>query len=36
MLINPAVICIKLWTGVDADPPVMRRTLEEMFETSAG
>ncbi len=27
---------IKLWTGVDADPPVMRRTLEELFETSAG
>jgi len=36
MLIKQGLICVKLWTGVDADPPVMRRTLEELFETSAG
>lgn len=36
MLVNQAVLCIKLCTRVDADPPVMWRTLEELFETSAG
>jgi len=31
MLINQGIICVKHWTGVDADPAVMRRTLEELF-----
>jgi shikimate dehydrogenase len=31
MLINQAVISIRHWTGVDADPVVMRRKLEELF-----
>jgi shikimate dehydrogenase len=31
MLVNQAVIAIRLWTGVDPDPVVMRRTLEELF-----
>jgi shikimate dehydrogenase len=31
MLVNQAVIGIREWTGVDADPLVMRRTLEELF-----
>jgi shikimate dehydrogenase len=31
MLINQGVIGIRHWTGVDADPAVMRRTLEELF-----
>jgi shikimate dehydrogenase len=31
MLINQGVIGIKYWTGVDADPAVMRRKLEELF-----
>ncbi len=31
MLVNQAVIGIRLWTGVDPDPAVMRRTLEELF-----
>jgi shikimate dehydrogenase len=31
MLINQAVIGITLWTGVEADPSVMRRKLEELF-----
>jgi len=31
MLINQGVIGIKYWTGVDADPEVMRKTLEEIF-----
>ena len=31
MLVNQGVIGFKLWTGVDADPAVMRRTLEEIF-----
>ena len=33
MLINQGVIGIKYWTGIDADPGVMRRTLEEIFGT---
>jgi shikimate dehydrogenase len=31
MLVNQAVIGIRHWTGVDPDPNVMRRTLEELF-----
>jgi shikimate dehydrogenase len=31
MLINQGVISIKYWTGVDADPAVMRATVEEIF-----
>jgi shikimate dehydrogenase len=33
MLINQGVIGIKHWTGIDADPAVMRRTLEGLFGT---
>jgi shikimate dehydrogenase len=33
MLVNQGVISVKLWTGVDADPAVMRSTLEELFGT---
>lgn len=31
MLVNQGVIGIKYWTGLDADPTVMRRRLEEIF-----
>jgi shikimate dehydrogenase len=31
MLVNQGVIGFKYWTGVDADPAVMRRALEEVF-----
>jgi shikimate dehydrogenase len=31
MLVNQGVIGFKLWTGVDPDPAVMRRALEEVF-----
>jgi shikimate dehydrogenase len=31
MLVNQGVIGIKHWTGIDPDPGVMRRTLEELF-----
>jgi len=31
MLVNQGVIGFKYWTGVDADPKVMRRALEEVF-----
>jgi shikimate dehydrogenase len=31
MLINQGVIGIKYWTGIDADPAVMRRKLQEIF-----
>jgi shikimate dehydrogenase len=31
MLINQGVIGVKFWTGVDADPAVMRKKLEEIF-----
>lgn len=31
MLVNQAVIGIALWTGVDADPAVMRRKLDDLF-----
>lgn len=32
MVINQAVIAFKYWTGVDADPAVMRKALEEVFD----
>jgi len=32
MLVNQAVIGFKIWTGVDADPVVMRDALEEYLE----
>lgn len=31
MLVNQGVIGLKYWTGVDADPVVMRNALEEIF-----
>jgi len=31
MLVNQGVISIRHWTGVDADPAVMRRKVEEQF-----
>jgi shikimate dehydrogenase len=31
MLVNQGVIGFKLWTGVDPDPAVMRRALEDVF-----
>lgn len=31
MLVNQGVIGFRLWTGVDPDPTVMRRALEEVF-----
>jgi shikimate dehydrogenase len=31
MLVNQGVIGIKYWTGVDADPAVMRQKLEDIF-----
>jgi shikimate dehydrogenase len=33
MLVDQGVISIRHWTGVDADPAVMRRTLEQLFAT---
>ncbi len=32
MLINQGVIGVKYWTGIDADPAVMRKKLVEIFE----
>jgi shikimate dehydrogenase len=34
MLVNQGAIGIRHWTGVDADPAVMRRTVEEIFGLS--
>jgi shikimate dehydrogenase len=31
MLVNQGVIGVKYWTGIDADPRVMRKKLEEIF-----
>ena len=31
MLVNQGVISIKHWTGIDADPAVMRAKVEQMF-----
>jgi shikimate dehydrogenase len=33
MLVNQATISIKHWTGVDAEPTVMRQTLEGLFSS---
>ena len=33
MLVNQGVIGIKLWTGMDVEPAVMRKRLEEIFGT---
>ena len=33
MLVNQGVIGVKFWTGVDPDPGVMRRTLEDIFNS---
>jgi shikimate dehydrogenase len=32
MLVNQGVISIRHWTGIDADPTVMRAKLEDLFE----
>lgn len=32
MLVNQGVIGVKLWTGVDPDPTVMRQALERIFD----
>jgi shikimate dehydrogenase len=34
MLVNQGVIGVKLWTGIDPDPSVMRAALEEVFRTT--
>jgi shikimate 5-dehydrogenase len=31
MLVNQGVIGFKYWTGIDAEPSVMRRALETVF-----
>jgi shikimate dehydrogenase len=31
MLVNQGVIGVKYWTGVDVDPTVMRKKLQELF-----
>jgi shikimate dehydrogenase len=31
MLVNQGRVAIRLWTGVDVDGQIMRRTLEELF-----
>jgi shikimate dehydrogenase len=31
MLVNQGVISIRHWTGIEADPAVMRRTVEQLF-----
>ncbi len=33
MLVNQGVIGVKYWTGVDVDPNIMKRKLEEIFST---
>jgi shikimate dehydrogenase len=32
MLVDQGVISIRHWTGIEADPTVMRRTVEDLFE----
>jgi shikimate dehydrogenase len=34
MLVNQGVIGFKYWTGIDADPSVMRRALQEVFSSA--
>ena len=31
MLVNQGVIGIQYWTGIDPDPAVMRKALEDIF-----
>jgi shikimate dehydrogenase len=31
MLVNQGIISVRHWTGIDADPAVMRAKLEELF-----
>jgi shikimate dehydrogenase len=31
MLVNQGLIGFKYWTGIDAEPSVMRRALEDVF-----
>jgi shikimate dehydrogenase len=33
MLVNQGVIGIRYWIGIDPDPQIMRRKLEEIFST---
>jgi hypothetical protein len=33
MLVNQCIISIKHWTGIDADPAIMRQTLAGLFAT---
>ena len=33
MLVNQGIISIKLWTGIDAEPAVMRQTLARLFQS---
>jgi shikimate dehydrogenase len=33
MLVNQGVIGIKHWTGIDPDPKVMRKALEDIFNS---
>jgi len=32
MLVNQGVIALKYWTGIDVDPTVMRRAVEEVLQ----
>jgi len=34
MLVNQGVIAFKAWTGIDPDPGVMRRALEDVFRVA--
>ncbi len=33
MLVNQGVIAVKYWSGIDVDPAVMRKTVEDLFYT---
>jgi shikimate dehydrogenase len=35
MLVNQGVISIQYWSGIDVDPKVMRRKLEEIYQPVA-
>ena len=32
MLVNQGVISIQYWSGIDVDPMIMRRKLEEIYQ----
>jgi shikimate dehydrogenase len=36
MLVNQGVIGVKVWTGIDPDPTIMRAALEEVFGSVEG